>query len=123
MKHWFVILTISALKDCARVCSYEIEYANEAETKGYLANELFTFQQSNSNVQTEKFQMIFGCGTRNKDSIVVDPVDDLISGIFGLDKHLECNTLIPNVDLINNVNKFKQKGCYTYSLIIHSNNK
>jgi len=34
-----------------------------------------------------------------------------------------CNTLIPKVDLINNANNFKQKGCYTYSSIIHSNNK
>jgi len=68
-------------------------------------------------------KMIFGSWIRNKDSTVVDLAGDSILGIFELDRHPECNTLIPNVGLINNVNKFKQKGCYRYSSIIHLNNK
>ena len=43
---------------------------------------------------------------------IISSIESLFKRYFGG----WCNTLFPNVDLINNGNKFKQKGCYTSSI-------
>ncbi|GFP86695.1 zinc finger protein constans-like 13 [Phtheirospermum japonicum] len=65
-------------------CSYEIEYADEARSLGYLARETFTFASSNGDNKTERVKdMVFGCGIRNK-RFIESAKDNLVAGNFGL---------------------------------------
>ncbi|KAK9688861.1 hypothetical protein RND81_09G016700 [Saponaria officinalis] len=69
-----------------KLCSYDIEYADGAQTKGQMASEIFTFETTYS---TQLVGLVFGCGFDQKGFRVKEGVPEKAAGILGLGRGKE----------------------------------